>query len=144
MSSPVNIPYCWNSIEELGIEKQTLDWSYQKEEWFYKYKDNVTICPYYKEDINKVINPYKPYTFFPFLKEFDIPFIESYWLRLIKKTLERGQSLNNIFGKYLAWCKLKDIKYNTFKDSNKFFIDGYEYKEFEYKLKITFEIDYGS
>lgn len=141
MASPATTPYCWNSIEDLGIKKQFLDVSYQKEEWFYKYKDN-TICPYYREDIKKVINPYKPCTFFPFLKEFDIPFVESYWLHLIKMTLEKRRDLNNIFGKYLAWCKLNDIKHLTFKDSNKFFADGYEYKSFEYKLKIIFEVGY--
>lgn len=129
-------------IETLGLKKQDLSLSYQHEEWFFKTKTNE-IFPYYKEDIYKVINVFKPSTFLPIFQELDIPFYEEEWLRLIKHQMERGGQLSFIFGKYLAKMKLFDFKQATFRDSSKFFIDIYSYNTFMYVPKITFQIGEG-
>ena len=130
------------SIDTLGLLKQNIALPYQKEEWFYKYKDGK-LFPYYKEDIKKKINVYKPCTFFPVLQALDVPFYEEEWLRMIKRQLERGSGdLSSIFGRYLAKMYLHDFRNFGFSDSSKFFSDWYDYHEFEYIPKIAFEVKY--
>ena len=144
--SPAKEPFA-ASMESLGLEKVTDLYYLEKfKTHFYTYKDG-TIMPYYKEDIWKVVDVYKPCTFFPILKELDIPFIEQYWLDFIKKEIIKNERnlTANVLGKYIAWCKLHDNKENTFKNSNKFFINwltGSDYENFHYNLKIKFEISY--
>jgi len=143
--SPAREPFA-ASIESLGLRKITDPYFLKNENLFYKYKDG-TILPYYKEDIWKVVDIYKPCTFFPILQELDIPFIEERWLDLIKSCVVRNERnlTAQVLGKYISWCKLRDIEQNTFKNSNRFFIDwltGSDYNNFHYNLKIKFEISY--
>lgn len=128
--SPINEPWA-RPITELGLEKQDVTLPHQREEWFFKYKDG-TLFPYYKEDIKKVINVFKPSTFLPIMQELDIPFYEEQWLLYINRCIEKNGDFKTIFGKYLSWCKLKDIRMRTFKESDKFFTSGYAYDEFKY------------
>jgi hypothetical protein len=129
--SPARKPYA-QSFETLNLVKQT---DLSDEKLFYKDKEG-NIFPYLKTDICSKINVFKPYTFFPIFQELDIPFLEREWLRRIEYSIEIGASEEKLasatFGRYLAWCKLKDIKGNTFKDSNKFFSDWYDYQNFHY------------
>ena len=143
--NPAGEPFA-ASIESLGLQKITDPYYLRNENLFYKYKDG-TILPYYKEDIWKVVDIYKPCTFFPILQELDIPFIENKWLELIKNNVTKNERnlTAQVLGKYISWCKLHDIKQNTFKNSNRFFIDwltGSDYNNFHYTLKIKFEISY--
>lgn len=143
--SPTKEPFA-APIEILGIKKQTDPSNLEHKQWFYTYKDG-NIFPYYKEDIWKAIDIFKPCTFLPILKELDIPFIESKWLDLIESCVVRNERnlTAQVLGKYISWCKLFDIRQNTFKDSNKFFTDwltGSDYNNFHYNIKIKFEISY--
>ena len=136
--TPFYEPYA-ESIKELGLVKQELNDiqnfnDTQKQTYFYTDKQG-NIFPYYKEDIKKVINVLKPSTFLPIFQELDIPFYEEVWLENINRCIESNGNLSNIFGRYLAWCKLFDIKNRGFKDSNKFFIDIYEYRNHTYQVK---------
>ena len=132
------------SIESLGLKKQTDPFLLEKDTWFYKYKDD-TILPYYKEDIWKVVNVFKPNTFLPILKELDMPFIENQWLILIKTALIKrvdGNLAKNVLGKYISWCKLKGNKWMTFEDSDRRFFGGYDYNYFHYLPLVQFGISY--
>lgn len=122
------------SIETLNLVKQDINHDYQKSEWFYTYKDG-TIFPFYKSDIKKIINVFKPSTFLPIFQELDIPFYEEKWLHLINQCIEKNGDFSCIFGKYLAWCKLFDIRRFGFQDSNKFFMNSYDYDNFIYTIK---------
>ena len=55
------------------------------------------------------------------MKYFDIPFIESQWLRLmqrqIKKTIASKTKYKSVFGKYFSLMKLKAYKSYGFSDS---------------------------
>jgi hypothetical protein len=127
-------------IETLGLKKQDLSLlNPSEEDYFFKTKTDE-IFPYYKEDIYKAINVFKPSTFLPLFKELDIPFYEEIWLELIQRQMKCGNQLSFVFGKYLAKMKLFDFKKATFRDSNKFFIDVYEYDTFIYVPKIIFQI----
>ena len=131
--TPLYEPYA-EPLKELGLVQQNLDSSNQKAEWFYTDKQGK-IFPYYKTDIKKIINVFKPSTFLPIFQELDIPFYEEKWLELINRCIENNGDFSNIFGKYLAWCKLFDIKSCGFKHSNRFFISICDYKNFIYKIK---------
>lgn len=132
--SPAKEPLAEN-FEKLNLIKQ-IDLS--DETLFYKDKKG-NIFPYLKTDICDKINVFKPYTFFPIFQELDIPFIEKQWLFYVERNIKKGVSEEQMalatFGKYLSWCKLPDIKNNTFKNSNRFFIDwltGSDYYNFHY------------
>lgn len=140
--TPFNEPVA-ESFDKLGLVKQDITLSYQKESDFYKRKDG-TIFPYYKKDIKKQINVFKPSTFLPIFQELDIPFYENEWLKLIERCIEKGQDFSSIFGKYLAKMKLYDFKIRNFSDSDKFFSDIYDYRNFRYIPNIRFEINYDS
>ena len=88
------------------------------EDKFYKYK-NGEFCHYSKEDIKNHIDVYNPETFLPFIKEFNIPFMPHYWINLVKWAENSGRptALLNVFGKYLAYCKLWGFKSFGFYDS---------------------------
>lgn len=66
----------------------------------------------------------KPWTFFPIMLYYDIPYIESEWLYLmkyqIKKTISNNSQYTSIFGKYFNKMKLHDFKNFGFKDSGWF------------------------
>lgn len=73
----------------------------------------------------------KPWTFFPIMIYFDIPYIEKEWLELIKKqikkTISNNTSYKTIFGKYLNKMKLCSFKNFGFQDSAKFNLKIYRY-----------------
>lgn len=140
MGTYMNKPFA-EPFYELGLTPQDITLPYQKESYFYKRKDG-TIFPYYKEDIKKQIDVFKPYTFLPIFKELDIPFYEEEWLRLIQRNMEKGHDLSLIFGKYLAKMKLHDFKIRGFEDSDRFFATIDAYKHFKYIPEIKFKISY--
>ena len=105
--------------QEYPIEKIDLFYYEDKdlnEDKFYKYK-NGEFCHYSKEDIKNHIDVYNPETFLPFMKEFNIPFMPYYWIKLIE--LSNGK-YTNVFGRYLSYCKLRGFKYCNFFDSEHF------------------------
>lgn len=123
------------SIEELGLTKQNID-----EGQFYKYKDG-SIFPYYKEDIKRKINVFKPDTFLPLLKELDVPFIPSEWFNKVKHQISKGNGdIANVFGQYISLMYLKAWRGFGFEDATYFTEFGPETQEMiEYKPKITLE-----
>ena len=103
------------SIDELGLTKYEAPFN---PELFYKYRDG-TYCPYIKRDIQAYINPLEPETFLPFIKEFNIPFSPNKWIQTIIYLAENG-SLINVFGRYLAYCKLIGFRHFYFENSDEF------------------------
>lgn len=75
--------------------------------FFYKNK-NYEYIPYYKFDIQQ-LNPLNPIEFNFLFKEFDLPFIEDQWIRVIRDCFENNKSLKFVFGKYLARMALKSF-----------------------------------
>lgn len=142
--SPAYEPWA-EPIESLNLKKQDLNLytEEEKQKLFYYRNKNNEYLPYFKEDIEKEIDVFKPNTFLPILKELDFPFYERRWLEYIKLCMKKGWSFSTVLRKYLAWCRLFDIKTRTFKDSNRFFMDGYDYNSFQYIPKIKFELSYG-
>lgn len=127
-----------NAIEELGLKKRHFDSEFDKEEWFYKDK-NDNLFPYLKEDIKKYVDPHKPSTFLQLLQELDIPFIELEWKRL----LERAHNSNNptqqiqlVFARYLSLMKLRGYRAYTFNDTC-FFI-GQKVDPFEEYIEVEY------
>ena len=102
------------SIDELGLTKYTEPFN---EELFYKYRDG-TYCPYLKVDIKAYIDPLEPETFLPFIKAFDIPFSPNKWIQTI--IFSAKNNLTNIFGRYLAHCKMASFRYFSFENSDEF------------------------
>ena len=64
----------------------------------------------------------KPWTYFQIMRYFDIPYIESEWLRLIekqiKKTISNNEKYKTIFGKYFSLMKLAGYRGYGFNDSS--------------------------
>ena len=126
------------SIEELGLIRQNIG-----EEQFYKYKDG-SIFPYYKEDIKREINVFKPNTFLPLFKELDIPFIPHIWLETIKRVMKKGNDLSTVFGQYLAkMYHLKGFKEFGFEDSKQFCVSDIDtYCKQTYVPEIEFSVEW--
>lgn len=103
------------SIDELGLTKHTAPFN---PELFYRDKNGIYF-PYMKSDIQAYINPLEPETFLPFIKAFDIPFSPNKWIKDIRYSAENG-NLKNIFGRYLAYCKLTNFQYFSFENSDEF------------------------
>ena len=128
-------------IEVLDLKKQDLTLFCDKpmEALFFKTKTG-DFFPYLKEDIYNKINVFKPCTFLPLFQELDIPFYEEEWLRLIRVQIKKGRQLSYIFGRYLSKMKLFDFKKTSFKNSNRFFQDGYNYLHITYVPVVNFQI----
>ena len=102
-----------------GLKKRHYNPEFDIEEWFYKDKEG-NIFPYWKEDIQRYIDPHKPSTFLFLLEELNIPFIELEWIRLLEKAYNScniTQSIQNVFGRYLALMKLKGYRSYRFEDT---------------------------
>jgi len=71
------------------------------------------------------------------MKYFDIPYIESEWLRLIekqiKKTISNNDKYKTIFGKYFSLMKLPGYRGYNFNDSS---LLNYNFKENALKRRI--------
>lgn len=102
------------SIDELGLTKYTAPFN---PELFYSDKNGIYF-PYMKRDIQDYINPLEPKTFLPFIKAFDIPFSPNKWIQTIIDA--QNKSLINIFGRYLTYCKLINLRNFSFEDSDEF------------------------
>ena len=127
------------------LKKRHYNPEFDKEEWFYKDK-NGNLFPYWKEDIEKYIDPHKPATFLQLLQELDIPFIEREWKNLLAKAYNSNnptQRIQSVFARYLSLMKLQGYRVYTFNDTCLFIgqnVDPFEeYMEVEYipKTEIT-------
>ena len=77
------------------------------------------------------------------MKYFDIPYIESEWLllmkRQIKKTIANNEKYKSIFEKYFSLMKLHGYRDFSFSDSPKFNYH-FEKNNFERKIFLSNEI----
>ena len=73
----------------------------------------------------------KPWTFFPLMMLYDIPYIETQWLQLmknhIKKVIAYKSSYGTIFGKYFSKMKTASFKNCSFYDSAK--LNAYDFQK---------------
>jgi len=81
------------------------------EKEYYKQRDGSLYTKLTKKEINEIVDPNKPITFLPILKEMNYPFFESEWNKYIRFKKD------NIFGRYIACMRLYGFKNYTWKDS---------------------------
>lgn len=66
-------------------------------------------------------NPFDPFSYIDLFKKYDIPIILQEWNHYLQRLIEKQDSLDFIFGKYLALMKLKGYRDYTFNDSQMLF-----------------------
>ena len=85
----------------------------------FSFKDGTLDC-YHKECRIMNCSDDKPWTYFPIMKEFNIPYIEEVWLRQMITNIKiaiNTHSYKSMFGRYLSVMKLKGYKSFEFEDS---------------------------
>ena len=85
----------------------------------YSFKDG-TLDHYHKECRIMNCSDDKPWTYFPIMKEFNIPYIEDVWFQQMITNFKiaiNTHSYKSIFGKYLSKMKLPSYRPFEFKDS---------------------------
>lgn len=83
---------------------------------YFKDRNNNDYTKYTKEEIRDMIDPFKPETFIPILKNMNYPYFESEW----GNTLRHSCKMNKIkftIGRYISKMRLCGYKNFTFKDS---------------------------
>lgn len=90
------------------------------EDFFYQSRDlekhpdgHIDTC---KDCVNAKVDDNAPITFVHFLKECDVPYIESVWERAKEKAKNHNCS---IFGIYMGIMKLNGYRSFTFKDTSR-------------------------
>ena len=84
---------------------------------YFKDRNNNDYTKYTKEEICDKIDPFKPETFIPFLKDMNYPYFENEWGDILSKTYKRFGKTKTIIGRYISKMRLKGYKNFTFKDS---------------------------
>ena len=122
------------SIDSLNIPKTDVDYNFKKE---YLSDKEGNSLPYLKKDIAERIDIYTPYTFFPILKELDIPFFEEQWFSAIEHFTEMRKNIDirRVIFYYISKMKLHDFKNFDFNSSDLKFKDKKDYYDFRYEIK---------
>lgn len=84
------------------------------------------------------INPHKPETAYPVLKEIDLPYIPSEWMVLVQRYNPDPNVIKNpqsILGRYIAKMRLSQFKEFTWADTDRFVQEHREILEREEKKK---------
>ena len=84
---------------------------------YFKDRNNNNYTKYTKEEIRDIVNPFKPETFIPILKDMNYPYFEREWGNTLSKIYKSFGGAKAIFGRYIAKMRLNDYKNFTFKDS---------------------------
>ena len=84
---------------------------------YFKDKNNNDYTKYTKEEIRDKVDPFRPETFIPFLKDMNYPYFENEWGLILSKSYKSVGGTRTVIGKYIAKMRLNDYKYFTFEDS---------------------------
>ena len=81
---------------------------------YFKDRNNNDYTKYTKEEIRDKVDPFKPETFIPFLKDMNYPYFENEWGHILSKSIGGTRT---VIGRYIAKMRLNDYKCFTFEDS---------------------------
>ena len=81
---------------------------------YFKDRNNNDYTKYTKEEIRDMIDPFKPETFIPILKDLNYPYFESEWGDILSNSFGGTKT---VIGRYIAKMRLNGYKYFTFEDS---------------------------
>ena len=84
---------------------------------YFKDRNNNDYTKYTKEEIRDKIDPFKPETFIPFLKDMNYPYFECEWGNTLSKSYKSTGGIKTVIGRYIAKMRLNDYKNFTFEDS---------------------------
>lgn len=96
---------------------------------YFKDRNNNDYTKYTKAEIRDKVDPFKPETFIPILKDMDYPYFENEWGDTLSKSYKGVGGTKTVFGRYIEKMRLNDYKYFTFEDSQ------YHKKLQEFSLK---------
>ena len=83
---------------------------------YFKDRNNNDYTKYTKEEIRDKVNPFKPETFIPILKDMNYPYFENEWGHTLSNSC-KSSGIKTVIGRYIAKMRLHDYKYFTFEDS---------------------------
>ena len=109
----------------------------------YSFKDKTLDCCHKECRIMGCYDD-KPWTFFPIMQLFDIPYIENQWFNKMKTQIKiaiNTHQYKSVFGKYFATMKLKKYKDKGFKDSLLLNNLNLSYKNYKNDLIRDFLLD---
>ena len=84
---------------------------------YFKDRNNNDYTKYTKEEIRDKIDPFKPETFIPFLKDMNYPYFENEWGHILSKSYKSVGGIRTVIGRYISKMRLCSYKNFTFKDS---------------------------
>ena len=81
---------------------------------YFKDRNNNDYTKYTKEEIRDKVDPFKPETFIPILKDMNYPYFEKEWGNTLSKSVGGTKT---VIGRYIAKMRLSGYKNFTFEDS---------------------------
>ena len=81
---------------------------------YFKDRNNNDYTKYTKEEIRDKVDPFKPETFIPILKDMNYPYFEKEWGNTLSKSVG---GIKTVIGRYIAKMRLSGYKNFTFEDS---------------------------
>lgn len=84
---------------------------------YFKDRNNNDYTKYTKAEIRDKVNPFRPETFIPILKDMNYPYFENEWGNILSKSYKSFGGIKNVIGRYIAKMRLNGYKYFTFEDS---------------------------
>lgn len=84
---------------------------------YFKDRNNNEYTKYTKEEIRDKVDPFRPETFIPFLKDMNYPYFENEWGNILSKSYKSIGGTKTVIGKYISKMRLCSYKNFTFKDS---------------------------
>lgn len=84
---------------------------------YFKDRNNNDYTKYTKEEIRDKVDPFRPETFIPFLKDMNYPYFEDEWGNTLSKSYKSVGGTRTVIGRYISKMRLCGYKNFTFKDS---------------------------
>ena len=84
---------------------------------YFKDRNNNDYTKYTKEEIRDIVNPFKPETFIPILKDMNYPYFENEWGHILSKSYKSVGGTRTVIGRYISKMRLISYKNFTFEDS---------------------------
>lgn len=84
---------------------------------YFKDRNNNEYTKYTKEEIRDKVDPFRPETFIPFLKDMNYPYFENEWGNILSKSYKSIGGTKTVIGRYISKMRLCSYKNFTFKDS---------------------------
>ena len=84
---------------------------------YFKDRNNNDYTKYTKEEIRDIVNPFRPETFIPFLKDMNYPYFENEWGHILSNSYKGVGGTRTVIGRYISKMRLMSYKNFTFKDS---------------------------